>query len=105
MEKFVDWKRKILQEIYNKIISPKHGIKVHKANPVLKQDAKIKYFNELHKKYVLVPFGKAANNIVMICKKYYVAVILKEIGILDAGNKTYEKKKKKKIKKKLFKTT
>ena len=92
MEKFVDWKRKILQEIYNKIIFPKHGIKVHKANPVLKQDAKIKYFNELRKKYVSVPFGKAANNIVIICKKYYVAVILKEIGILDAGNKTYEKK-------------
>ena len=58
---------------------------------MLKQDAVIEYLNELHEKYVLVPIDKAANNVVITCKKYYVAVILKEIGILDAGNKTYEK--------------
>ena len=91
MEEFVDWRRKILQEVGNKIISLKHRIKVHKTNPVLKQDAVIEYLNELHEKYVLVPIDKAANNIAITCNKYYVAVILKEIGILDAGNKTYEK--------------
>ena len=41
--------------------------------------------------YVLFPTDKAANNIAIICKKYYVTVILKEIGILLAGNETYEK--------------
>ena len=91
LEEFVDRKRKILQEVGNKIISLKHRIKVHKTNPVLKQDAVIEYLNELHEKYVLVPIDKAANNIAIICKKYYVTVILKEIGILDAGNETYEK--------------
>ena len=74
-----------------KILSLKHRIKVHKTNPVLKQDAAIEYLNELHEKYVLVPINKATNNIAIICKKYYVTVILKEIGILDAGNETYEK--------------
>ena len=58
---------------------------------MLKQDAAIEYLNELHEKYVLVPINKATNNIAIICKKYYVTVILKEIGILDAGNETYEK--------------
>ena len=43
------------------------------------------------RKVVLVPIDKAVNNIAIICKKYYVTVILKEIGILDAGNETYEK--------------
>ena len=57
---------------------------------MLKQDAVIEYLNELLEKYVLVPIDKATNNIAMICKKYYITVILKEIGILDAGNKTYE---------------
>ena len=47
--------------------------------------------NELHEKYVLVSIDKAANNIVIIFKKYYITVILKEIGILDAGNEMYEK--------------
>ena len=51
-EEFVEWKRKILLEVDSKIISPKHQIKVYKANPVLKQDAVIEYLNELHEKYV-----------------------------------------------------
>ena len=57
---------------------------------MLKQDAVIEYLNELHEKYVLVPIDRAANNIAIICKKYYINVILKEIEILDAGNETYE---------------
>ena len=58
---------------------------------MLKHDAVIEYLNELHEMYVLFPTDKAANNIAIICKKYYVTVILKEIGILLAGNETYEK--------------
>ena len=103
MEEFVEWKRKILQEVKNNIISLKHQIKVHKTNPVLKQDAVIEYLNELHEKYVLIPIDKTTNNIVIICKKYCVTVILKEIGILDVGNEIM--KKLTKIRKKLFKIT
>ena len=89
MKEFVDSKTKILQEIDNKIVSLKHRTKVYKTNPLLKLDAVIEYLNELHEKYVLVPTEKAANNIAIICKKYYVTVILKEIEILDARNITY----------------
>ena len=39
---------------------------------MLKPEAVIEYLNELYEKYVLVPIDKAANNIVIICKKYYV---------------------------------
>ena len=48
MKDFVDWKRKILQEFDNKIISPEHQIKVHKTKLVLKQVTLIEYLNELH---------------------------------------------------------
>ena len=89
MEEFVDWKKKILQEVDNKFVSLKHQIKVHKTSSVLKQNAVIEYLNELHKKYVLVPIDKAAKNIAVISRTYYVTVLLKEIGILDAGNETY----------------
>ena len=51
----------------------------------------IEYFMELHEKFVFVPIDKAASNIAIICKKYYVTVTLKEIEILEAGNETYEK--------------
>ena len=68
--------KKILQ-VDNKIPYLKHRMKVRKTNPVLKQDAVIEYLNQLHEKYVFVPIDKAANNIVIICEKYYVTVILK----------------------------
>ena len=68
MEEFVEWKRKILQEVDNKIISLKHQIKVHKKNLVLKQDAVTEYLNELHKNYVFLLIDKAANNTAIICK-------------------------------------
>lgn len=39
----------------------------------------------------MVPIDKAANNVSIICKRFYVEVILKEIGILGEGNNTYQK--------------
>ena len=39
----------------------------------------------------MVPIDKAANNVSIICKRFYVEVILKEIGVLGAGNATYVK--------------
>ena len=65
-EEFVEWKRKILQEIDNKIISLKHRIRVHKTSPVLKQDAITEYLNKLHEKYVFVSIDKAANSLIII---------------------------------------
>ena len=38
---------------------------------------------------MLVPIDKAANNVCIICKRFYVEVILKEIGVLGEGNTTY----------------
>ena len=35
--------------------------------------------HELQSKYVLVPADKAANNIIVVCKKYYLEVVLKEL--------------------------
>ena len=37
------------------------------------------YLNKLHENYVLVPADKAANNVIMVCKKYYLDVVLKEL--------------------------
>ena len=37
----------------------------------------------------MVPIDKAVNNVSIICKRFYVEVILKETGILGEGNATY----------------
>ena len=37
----------------------------------------------------MCPIDKAATNIAFICKKYYVQVLLKELGLLNATSNTY----------------
>ena len=36
---------------------------------------------ELQEKYVFVQADKAANNIIVVCKRYYLEVICKELGL------------------------
>ena len=33
----------------------------------------------LHEKYVLVPADKAAKNVIVVCKKHYLEVVVNEI--------------------------
>ena len=37
--------------------------------------------SDLHNKYVFVPADKAPNNIVIICKRYYIETLIKELGL------------------------
>ena len=71
------WKEKIMERVDAKIISLKQKITPRMTNPILKRDHVQAYLDNLHKNFVLVPIDKAANNIAIICKKYYVEVIFK----------------------------
>ena len=46
---------------------------------ILKKKYHLRSLEELHNKYVLVPADKAAQNVIVVCKKYYLQVVLKEI--------------------------
>ena len=49
--------------------------------------------SDLHNKYVFVPADKAPNNIIIICKRYYIETLIKELGLDNSstttGNSTY----------------
>ena len=49
--------------------------------------------SDLHNKYVFVPADKAPNNIIIICKRYYIETLIKELGLdncsTPTGNSTY----------------
>ena len=49
--------------------------------------------SDLHNKYVFVPADKAPNNIIIMCKRYYIETLIKELGLDDCstqtGNSTY----------------
>ena len=38
--------------------------------------ANLEYLDEFHQRYVLVPADKAGNNIIVVCKKCYVEVVV-----------------------------
>ena len=48
---------------------------------------------DLHYKYVFVPADKAPNNIIIICRRYHVETLIKELGLdngsTPTGNSTY----------------
>ena len=49
--------------------------------------------SDLHNKYVFVPENKAPKNIIIICKRYYIETLIKELGLdncsTPTGNSTY----------------
>ena len=49
--------------------------------------------SDVHNKYVFVPADKAPNNIIIICKMYYIETLIKELGLdncsTPTGNSTY----------------
>ena len=47
--------------------------------------------HKLHANYVLVPADNAANNVIIVCKKYYIDTLVKELGInnVNINNPTY----------------
>ena len=56
------------------------------------KDAKvISNLNFLQEQYVMCPIDKAGNNIRFICKKYYVHILLKELGLLNTTSNTNQK--------------
>ena len=54
---------------------------------VIRNKVHLDSFNSLHEKYVLVPADKVANNVIVVCKKYYLDVVTKELN----STKTYVK--------------
>ena len=49
--------------------------------------------SDLHSKYVFVPTDKAPNDVIIICKRYYIKTLIKELGFdncsTPTGNSTY----------------
>ena len=50
---------------------------------VLKSRKHLNYLHELQSKYVPVSADKAATNIIVVCKKYYLEVVLKELRMIS----------------------
>ena len=72
------------KRLTKKIKSLKLGI--NHLNPVMKQTDVI---NFLETQFSVLPIDKAPNNVAVICKRYYMEVILNEIGVIRHVNSAY----------------
>ena len=87
---FDDWKGKVFERVAARIRKLKSIGKPKLAEPILKDKDVWQYLKELHNNFVIVPIDKAANNIGIICKRFYVSRLLSEVGALGDPNSTYE---------------
>ena len=64
-----------------------------KSNDIFEQDNVKQYLKKLQDRFVIVPVDKASNNFAIICKKFYIEVLMKELGITSnkiTGNNVYK---------------
>ena len=74
-----DWEQTVHECIDEKVRSLKQKHVNKRKKHVLKNILHLNSLSNLHENYVLVPADKAANNVIVVCKKYYLDVIVNEL--------------------------
>ena len=73
------WKEMVKTQIEERIIFKlKQNFKQPTGKMVQNADVKA-CLADLHDKYVFVPADKAPNNIIIICERYYIETLIKEL--------------------------
>ena len=89
---FDPWRSTLLKLLRTE--TQKHKHEFDHYNSVLKDNAVVHYIQKLHKRFVIIPIDKAANNFAFVCKKFYIDVLRKELGITvqgaAVGNNVYQ---------------
>ena len=83
-----EWKDQLKELVADCISNLKGHFKSPKCKVLDQPDLK-DTLHKLHANYV--PADKAANNVIIVCKKYYIETLVKELGINDVNtnNPTY----------------
>ena len=84
------WKDHLKELVTDRISNLKGHFKSPKCKVLDQPDVK-DTLHKLHANYLLVPADKAANNVIIVCKKYYIDTLVKELGInnVNISNPTY----------------
>ena len=86
------WKEMVKGQIEERISKLKQNFKQPTGKVLQNADVKA-CLSDLHNKYVFLPADKAPNNIIIICKRYYIETLIKELGLdnfsTTTGNSTY----------------
>ena len=85
-----EWKGQLKELVADRMSDLKGHFKSPKCK-VLDQSNVKDILQKLHANYILVPADKAANNVTVVCKKYYIDTLVKELEInnVNSNNPTY----------------
>ena len=85
-----EWKDQLKELVADRISNLKGHFKSPKCKVLDQPDVK-DTLHQLHANYVLAPADKAANNLIIVCKKYYIDTLVNELGInnVNINNPTY----------------
>ena len=72
---FREWRNGIVAKVRDQL----SGRDYYGFNSVLNDEEVILALDQLHSEFVLVPTDKASNNVTIVCKKFYVSLIQKEL--------------------------
>ena len=86
------WKEMVKGQIEERTSKLKQNFKQPTGKVLQNADVK-PYLSDLHSKYVFIPADKAPDNIIIICKRYYIETLIKELGLDNCStskeNSTY----------------
>ena len=64
------------------------------SNDIFRNEEVIAYLKHLQERFVIVPVDKASNNFAIICKTFYIKVLMDELGVnkkgIISGNNVYK---------------
>ena len=84
-----EWIKSIGNVLKRRIRRLKHSVNTRHQSIFNDPDV-ITELSRLHENFVIVPADKASNNYTFVCKRYYVDILIKELGLhLLPGNPTY----------------
>ena len=81
------WKKMVKGQIEERISKLKQNFK--QSTGIVLQNVDVKAcLSDLHNKYVFVPADKAPNNSIIICKRYHIETLIKELGLDNCSTPT-----------------
>ena len=85
-----EWKIQLKELVADRISNLKGHFKSPKCKVLDQPDVKDTLY-KLHANYVLVSADKAANHVIIVCEKYYIDTIVKDLGInnVNINNPAY----------------
>ena len=83
----LSWKEMVKGQIEECISKLKQNFKQPTGKVLQNVDVKA-CLSDLHNKYVFIPADKAPNNIIIICKRYYIETLIKELELDNCSTPT-----------------